>query len=303
MTEAAARRANAESLLAPEFLARLERLEPAVRKLLSGEMRGDHAVRRRGGGSLFREHKPYVQGDDLRFVDWNVFSRLGELVVKNFDADEALKMNVFVDATGSMNFGRSNKFLFARRLAAALGFITLNRLGVVAIEELSERRREASSAEFFGRKDVAALLAHLDAMPVGGDVDLFEAVRASLGRRGGRGLAVVVTDGFAERGYARALQFLRHTGFKTAVVHVLDHDDFRPPLAGSLQLEDVENRRTLRASFSADLLDRYASEVRLWCDGVEAFCHGHDIAYARVDTAKNVEETVLGIFVRRGILR
>ena len=300
---ASASPARRSSLLDPEFLARLERLEPAVRRLVSGERRGDHAVRRRGGGSLFRDHRPYVQGDDPRFVDWNVYSRLGELVVKNFDADEAMKMNIFVDASGSMDFGRQNKFLAARRLAAALGFITLNRLGVVAIAEVSERRRAASRAEFFGKAAVQGLLAHLEDMPVGGDVDLFAALRTLVGVRGGRGVAVLISDCFAERGYARALHYLRHAGFKTAVVHVLDHDDFRPDLSGSLRLIDVETRRTLRAAFTADLVERYAAEVRAWSDGVESFCNAKDVAYARVDTGRELDETILGTLVRRGILR
>ena len=87
-------------------MARLEKLEVVARKVMAGEFRGDTRTRRRGAGSLFRGHKSYAQGDDLRFLDWNVYSRLGELLVKEFDAEENLDLVIVLDASGSMDFGR-----------------------------------------------------------------------------------------------------------------------------------------------------------------------------------------------------
>jgi uncharacterized protein (DUF58 family) len=298
MAEPASLRAG---LLEPAFLLRLEKLELVARNVLSGEMRGDTTTRRRGQGALFREHKPYTQGDDLRFVDWNVFSRLGELVVKQFDAEEALKLSLILDATASMDFGKDNKLVCAQRLAAALGYVALNRLASVELEVIGGRQPLRS--RWFGRPKIRPFLSALEGISAGGGADLFERARAFAGRRGGRGVAIVISDFFAETGYARALQLLKHAGFKLGVVHVLDVADARPALAGSCRLVDMESERSARAVLGHRELELYAAEVGAWCAGVERFCHVHEISYCRVDTHRPLEDVVMRLLVQKGMLR
>ncbi|MFT7619439.1 MAG: hypothetical protein ACI97A_003093 [Planctomycetota bacterium] len=288
-------------LLDSAFLARLEKLDIVARKILSGEFRGDVRTRRRGAGSLFRGHKSYSQGDDLRFLDWNVYSRLGELLVKQFDAEENLNLLLVVDASGSMDFGGNNKMIFAQKVAAALSFIALNRHARVDLAILPQDKKKGS-APFFGRNAIGPLFQRLGSIEAGGDFDLQAELRGMVGKRRGRGVALVLSDFFAESGYSKPLQFLRHQGYRVGALHVLDREELRPKLHGRTKLVDIESSKSMKRDVSKQMIDAYEDEVRNWCQGVETFCAGNDIAYARLDTAWTLERVVTQALLRGGVL-
>src|SRR5580692_8431617 len=110
-------------LLSPELLAQLERLELVSRKIFRGRIKGERRSLRKGQSVEFADFRSYVPGDDLRFVDWNTYARLDRLFLKLFLEEEDLHFYCLIDASESMNFGTPSKLEFAKRLAAALGFI------------------------------------------------------------------------------------------------------------------------------------------------------------------------------------
>ena len=296
MTDRPARR----RLLDPEFIARLEKLDFVVRRMLVGEARGEVLTRRRGPGLLFREHKRYVQGDDLRFLDWNVYSRLGELLVKEFEAEESLALHLFVDSSASMDFGRENKFERALEVAAALGYVALRRHGGVEIVSLAD---EAPPRRFFGRRRVEAMLHDLAGLRAHDRFDLDRKLRrvAASGRR--RGVACVLSDFFDEAGYAEGLKFLRHAGYQVAAIQILDPLDLRPDVKGRCRLLDVESERDLRLTISDDLLRAYEKEASALCDGLRRFCARYEMSYARLDTTWSLERSVRSLLGGGGVLR
>ena len=290
-------------LLDPAFLGRLEQLDLVARKILSGELRGDVRTRRRGTGSLFRDHKSYTQGDDLRFLDWNVYSRLGELLIKQFDAEENLNLLILLDTSGSMDFGRENKLEFAKRVAATMGFIALNRYATVDLAILPRGAAAGGRHSFFGRNNVVPFFRVLDEVRPGGDLNLLDEFRAAVGqRRRGRGVALFVSDFFTETGYAKGLQFLRHAGYRVGAIHTLDQLDLHPDVNGRVRLVDIESGRSVRRHVSRRMLEAFESEVRSWCDGVERFCRNQDVAYVRIDTSWRLERVVTTLLLKGGIL-
>lgn len=84
-------------ILDEEFIAKIEQLEIVSRKMVSGAVKGDRLSRRRGHSSEFADFRPYVSGDDLRFLDWNVYARLEKLFLKLFLEEEELRVKVLID--------------------------------------------------------------------------------------------------------------------------------------------------------------------------------------------------------------
>src|SRR6185369_6841884 len=121
--------------------AKLEQLELVSRKVFLGRFKGDRLTKRKGTSVEFADYKNYVVGDDLRFVDWNLYARLDRLFVKLFLEEEDLHFYVLVDASPSMDFGEPTKFRFAQQLAAALGFVGLIRSHRVRVETLGQSLR------------------------------------------------------------------------------------------------------------------------------------------------------------------
>lgn len=114
-----------DELLGPDLVARLDRLDLLSRKVLAGKLPGERRSKRRGRSVEFDDFRPYIAGDDLRHIDWNIVGRLDKLFVKLFREEEDLALHIFIDASASMDVGNPNKLVFACRLAAALGYIGL----------------------------------------------------------------------------------------------------------------------------------------------------------------------------------
>src|SRR6186713_2506338 len=126
----------ASPLLSPQLLAQLEHLELVTRKVFRGRLKGERKSKRKGQSVEFADFRNYVPGDDLRFIDWNLYARLDKMFLKLFLEEEDLHFYALIDASASMSFGEPTKLLFARQLAAALGFIGLCRADRVKIEAL-----------------------------------------------------------------------------------------------------------------------------------------------------------------------
>src|SRR6188472_3822835 len=112
-------------LLSPELLAQLEQMELVSRKVFRGRMKGERRSKRKGQSVEFADFRPYVVGDDLRLLDWNLFARLDQLFLRIFLEEEDLHFYLLVDNSRSMEFGSPTKLHYAKQVAAALGFIGL----------------------------------------------------------------------------------------------------------------------------------------------------------------------------------
>src|ERR1043165_7994893 len=125
-----------EPLLPSQFMARLDQLDVLSRKLLAGKMKGERRSKRRGQSVEFADYRNYVVGDDLRFIDWNIYARLDRLFLKLFLEEEDLALYVLVDVSKSCDYGNPNKAFYLKQVAAALAYIGLvnyNRVSVVAM--------------------------------------------------------------------------------------------------------------------------------------------------------------------------
>src|SRR5512140_1667684 len=125
-----------EALLTSEFMARLDQLDLLSRKLLAGKMKGERRSKRRGQSVEFADYRNYVVGDDLRFIDWNLYARLDRLFLKLFLEEEDLALYVLVDVSKSCDYGQPNKAFYLKQVAAALGYIGLvnyNRVTMAAM--------------------------------------------------------------------------------------------------------------------------------------------------------------------------
>src|SRR5207248_9706735 len=146
-----------QPLLEPQFLARLEQLELVSRKIFLGRMKGERRSKRKGQSVEFADYRNYVVGDDLRFLDWNLYARLDRLFIRLFMEEEDLHVYLLIDNSLSMDFGDPTKLHYAKQVAAALGFIGLVNLDRVVVEVLNANQSQTSPA-LRGRRNLGRLL-------------------------------------------------------------------------------------------------------------------------------------------------
>jgi len=294
-----AARASA-SLLLPSFVARLERLEINVRRLLAGERRGDVPMNRRGQGVLFRGHRNYVVGDDPRFIDWNALLRLGELVVKEFDAEESARLTVFVDVSASMTTGDGAKFERALQLAAALGFVALARHVPVHVRLLPGPGGEAS---FDGRARVGALLGGLAALKPAPRTGFLRAFQAAAPPGRIPGVALVISDFYDVDEYATGVSYLRRRGYQVEALHLFSDDELRCDVDGPVLLRDLESGKTVRATLRPELREAYRAVVERHFADVQLRCRSAGVGYHRLNVQDSLESSVLTALRARGVVR
>src|SRR5690349_15284326 len=116
-----------------EFLKKLEYLSLVSRRVFRGQLLAQRRTMQLGGGIEFADHRDYTPGDDFRYLDWNLYARHDELLLKRFQEEEDLHVYVLLDCSRSMAFGQPLKFDYARQVAAALAYIALADLDRVAV--------------------------------------------------------------------------------------------------------------------------------------------------------------------------
>src|SRR5438046_10166782 len=113
----------AAALMEPARLRSREGLARQVRRAVSGQMGGERRSRKRGQSVEFADFRNYTPGDDFRLIDWNAYARLDRFMLRLFVAEEELTLILFVDLSGSMDWGSPIKAVTARRLAVGLGVV------------------------------------------------------------------------------------------------------------------------------------------------------------------------------------
>lgn len=289
-------------LLDPAFLQRLEALSLVSRRRVRGHQHGERRSLVRGRGIEFDDYRAYEPGDDYRYIDWNIASRLDRFFVKLFSEEEDLDVRLLVDTSRSMAAGAPSKLALAKRLAAAIGYIGLVNLDRVEVGVFSSGPGPRLS-RLRGRGRAFDLLRFLDGIGPEGATDLGLAMRRTLEAAPRRGLLVVISDLLDPRGYEDALLRARHHRMQTFVIHVLAEEELAPRLSGELRLVDVETGRAVDVTVDADALRAYGEARDAYLEGIQRFCFRHGIDYLRTTSTVPVESLVLRYLRQGGLVR
>ncbi len=289
-------------LLSPELLAQLERLELVSRKVFRGRLKGERRSRRKGQSVEFADFRNYVAGDDLRFIDWNLYARLDRLFLKLFLEEEDLHFYALIDASSSMEFGDPTKLYYAKQLAAALGFIGLCRADRVKIETLGGPRHRPGPP-LRGRASLWRMLDYLNGIQADQNVPLLDGVKDFCLRNTGKGILVLITDLMDKTGYEAALRMLLAQQMDIYLLHVLSPEELDPDVKGDLRLVDCEDQDVAEVTVSRPLLEKYKRTLAAFVEGARDYCTRRGIMYMMTSTETPVDQLVARYLRQRGLVR
>jgi uncharacterized protein (DUF58 family) len=281
-----------QDFLSSEFLTQLDRLALVSRRAFRGRARGERKSPRKGMSVEFSDYRQYGVGDDLRYVDWNIYGRLDRLYLKLFVDEEDLCLHLLLDGSNSMSFGEPSKLRYAARLAAALGFVGLVNLERVGVAVVRDRLAEGWSPTR-GRGQFLPLLDFAGGLRAGGPTGLSEGLAAYALRSREAGVAVLISDLLDPAGYERGLKALLERRFDVHVIHVLAPEEVDPILAGDLRLTDAETGEVRDLTMDGEAMGDYRQRLGEFLARAESFCRANEITYHRVTTDTPVEEMVL----------
>jgi len=291
-----------QTLLTPETLRRIERLALIARRVQLGVSKGERQSKRKGTSAEFADYRNYVQGDDLRFVDWSIYARLGDLFLKLFREQEDLTLHLLVDSSLSMSFGTPSKIQFACRLAAALGYIGLVGYDRVSAEAFSGEKRQ-TLRPCRGKVSAGRFFSFLSEIETDGPTQLEDDCHSYLLRNRSKGIVILISDFFDPSGFEGSLRKLTISQSDVYAVHVMAPEEIDPQLSGDLKLIDSETETFVEISVNRGLLKQYQKNRDGFCDSIRRFCFGRNIGYYNVSSAAPIEQLTLEVLRKGGMLR
>ncbi|MCA9619130.1 MAG: DUF58 domain-containing protein [Myxococcales bacterium] len=284
-------------LLGPDFVRELELLRRRLEIRARSGGAGEHLAKRRGGSAEFHEHRAYAAGDDMRRIDWAAYARSGEPVIKVFRAEEDVVARLLCDTSASLDVGEPKKRDVAKRVAAAVGYMTLassERAQLVFTAGGATRDHRPAR----GRNGVATLLRQLETLPSGGKTDLVAGIDYVVQKSARPGLLLVLSDFFDPGPVLGALTRAAAAGHDVILAQVLAPEEVEPDYDGDWALEDVETGDLVELTMDRAAIEAYERRLAALTAELSGWARKHRAAYVRIRTDDPLEEALRRIVNR-----
>ena len=276
-------------LLTPNDLSRVASLQLFARGVVEGFCSGHHRSPHKGVSVEFKEHRPYVVGDELRNIDWKVFGKSDRLFIREFEEETNLRCHILLDQSGSMAYAGGSgdgisKFDYASRLAACLAFLMLaqqDAAGCITFDDQLRHHVPMRSRP----SHLRAILSAIASQPTRRETDLgtvFGQVAPKLGRRG---LIVLLTDAMGDLdSIGRALAQFRVARHEVILFQVLDRDEVQFPFTRRTRFRDLENAANEQTVDARSIRDAYLERFQRHANGLTAACRKNRVDLVQVIT-------------------
>jgi len=276
--------------LPPEAVARIARLEILARNVVEGFLSGLHRSPYFGQSVEFAQHREYAPGDDIRRIDWKVWSKTDRYYIKQYEEETNLRTTLLVDLSESMLFGsgKLTKYEYACQIAAALSYLLIRQqdaVGITTFDSEIRARVEPSSKQ----NHLHAILATLDAAQPTQKTNLQRLLAQVADEQNRRGLIVLISDLFVDRaGLFKGLKLLRTRGHDVMVMHVMDDQELDFNYAGTTKFEGMEQAGDLICD-PRSLRDGYLEAVKVFVEELHRNCARQMIDYQTIRTSQHLD--------------
>lgn len=291
--------------LSPEAMARIQRLELEAREVVEGFLSGQHRSPYLGQSLEFAQHREYVAGDDIRRIDWKVWSKTDKLYLKQYEEETNLRMTLVVDASESMQFGSTSdearvvrtKFDQACRGAAALAYLLLRQqdsVGLVTFDDGIRNQVPHRTAQAHLR----LILSELAAESTTQKTSILDVLRSVADQKTLRGLVVIFSDLFvATDELRRGIELIRQRGHEVVVFHTLDDQELSFEFSGTTKFVGLEEAGELTCD-PRSLQAGYLKKLDEFMNSVSRTCLAAGAEYSLLKTSEPIA-AALGAFVAR----
>jgi uncharacterized protein (DUF58 family) len=286
-------------------LRKLEQLSLTARRVRVGLMKGERRSRKRGASIEFADYRDYSRGDDLRRLDWNLFARLERPFIKLLEEEEDLAVHILIDASASMDWPKgaeeTNKFDYARRIAAGLAYIALVTGDLVSVSWLTDKG-VSSWGPFRGRQNGLLAFQYLENGRAIGQTNLNVSLRHYALRAYRPGLLILISDLFSPDGYVQGINALLGRGYELALLQLLSPDEITPQIDGDVKLVDSETGRSTDLTLDMATIDLYQHRLEEWQSDMARHAASQDYYFVPISTDLSWDALVLQVLRSREVI-
>ena len=297
----------AVSYLNDAFFSRLETLALNLRTDLSGYFGGKHLVRTYGQTVEFADFREYMLGDDIRRIDWNLYSRFEKYFIKLFTDERQMHVRIFLDCSASMGKVNTNKAAFSVAVAAALGFLAVHNMDRLSFNLIKGSIADNPFGTIVGKNSFYRAISELNGLEFAGESDIAAAVTGCQDVGSNDGLTVIISDFFSESDWKKAVDYLCFKKRQVLLVQTLAPEEIEPLYDGRVSLIDaeaaaVEDSKNMKLLITRSMQRAYSQALEDYQSEIREYCHSRDAEFITVSTNKAIEKVLFGELLKVGIM-
>lgn len=288
------------NLLHARELRTLDGLRFDPRRTFPGRAKGERLTKKKGVSIEFSDYRDYAAGDDLRHLDWNVFARLDQPIVKTYQDEEDLAVHLMVDCSPSMEFGQPTKLESCVRFAAGLSYVALCSGDAAFLHSAGSNRQPTGPMR--GRSTYGRVCRWFDSVSGNGTTELSKWLVQFAASSARPGIAVLLTDGLDPE-LPNALRIVCGKGHEVLLLQVLSKAELRPELEGDLRLVDSEGRGVVEITANSPTLKAYQANLTAHNARLAETCAKYGGRYHLVSSDTGLLDVARTVWKREGWLR
>ena len=289
------------------FFSRLETLALNLKADLRGFFGGKHLVRTYGQTVEFADYREYMLGDDIRRIDWNLYSRFEKFFLKLFTDERQMHVQIFLDCSASVGKEDPRKGEYAVAVAAALGFLSVHNMDKVSFNLIKGDKAENPYGTIVGKTSFFRAISELENVKFEGDADLEKAITSCPNTGSSDGLTVIISDFFTKTDWKKAVDYLTYKKRQVLLVQLMTPDELEPVYDGRLNLidaeaEDLTDSRNMKLRITRSLQIAYQEALKDFKADLKSFCVSRGAEFIAIDTDKSIEKMLFGELLKVGIM-
>ena len=295
------------SILNDEFFSRLETLTLELRANLGGFFGGKHLVRTYGQTVEFADYREYMLGDDIRRIDWNLYSRFEKFFLKLFTDERQMHTQIFIDCSASMGRDMPEKANYTIGVAAALGYLSVHNMDKVSFKLMKEDKIEDTFGTLVGKRAFFDAISSLEELEFNGETDIYKSITSCPDLGSNDGLAVIISDFFTDSDWKKAIDYLCYRKKQVLLIQVMTPEETDPSYSGRVNLldteaEGLEDPKNMRIKISRSNQLAYDEALKDFKADLRSFCISRGAEFVSVSTEYPLEKMLFKELLKVGIM-
>jgi uncharacterized protein (DUF58 family) len=297
-----------ERIINDDFISRLETISLYMQQAMQGYFGGNHRTKTYGSTVEFTDFREYVLGDDIRRIDWNLYSRFEKHFIKLFVDERQMHTQVFLDCSASMGKNDQSKSIYALKTAAALGFLSVQNMDKTSYMLIKGNFAEELGGVVTGKEAFYQSVAQLEETQFKGSADIHQAIINYPNFGGNDGLTIIISDFLSESNWKKAVDFLRFHKRQVMLIQVLSPEEIDPRYNGRTFLKDIEaedilDDRNMKLKITKSNYLAYKEALSDYIQEIKQFCSARGVRFFSVNSETPVEKLIFGKLLESGDVR
>ena len=289
------------------FFSRLETMSLNLKSNLAGYFGGKHQVKTYGQTVEFADFREYQLGDDIRRIDWNLFSRFEKYFLRLYTDERQMQVQVFLDCSASMGRDNPKKGAYAVAVAAALGFLAVQNMDKLSINFLRGNASDNPYGTIVGKNSFFRAIGEFTQLEFDGEADFEAGIKNCPDTGDNNGLSVIVSDFLTDSDWKKAVDYLLYKKRQVLLIQPLTPEELDPGYEGRVNLIDSEatdmsDGRNMRLRITRTMQEAYTQALHEFLEDIRAFCTKRGVGFLTVSTEKPIERVFFGELLKAGVM-